>query len=84
MIHLFKNVFDYIKDDEFKIIIKKDKISIANYKEINSFKESLIVIDCHKYFIDIEGTKLTINFLYDNEVLVIGNIYKIIFRGNHD
>ncbi len=75
-----KKILDYIKDTKFKITIFENKIDIANYKEIIIFEENKIVINCNTFNISIKGNNLIINKVYDNEVLVEGNITNIEFR----
>ncbi len=75
-----KKILDYIKDTKFKIIIYDNKIDILNYKEIIIFESNKIVINCNTFNISIKGNNLIINKVYDNEVLIIGNILNIEFR----
>lgn len=75
-----KKILDYIKDTKFKIIIYDNKIDICNYKEIIIFESNRIVINCNTFNISIKGNNLIINKVYDNEVLITGNILNIEFR----
>lgn len=75
-----KKILDYIKDTKFRITIYENKIDICNYKEIIIFETNKIVINCNTFNISIKGNNLVINKVYDNEVLVLGNILNIEFR----
>lgn len=79
---MFKNLFTYIKDNELKIIVLKNKISINNYKEIIDFDDNKISINCNDFTLVIIGNKLVINRLFDKEILIIGNIKEMDFINN--
>ena len=81
---MFSKILEYIKDNELKISLFKDKIDIVNYKEILVFDDDKIVIDCSSLILTISGTDLTINKLYDHELLITGNINKIEYRCLYD
>jgi YabP family. len=70
----------YIVEDEFKIIILKDKIDILNYKEIDSIEESKIIIRHEEGIVVLNGISLSIKKLLEDELLVSGEINKIEFR----
>lgn len=75
-----KKILNYIKDTKFKIIIYDNLINIVNYKDIIIFEDNKIVINCNNFNISIKGNDLIINNVYDNELLIKGNILNIEFR----
>jgi sporulation protein YqfC len=77
---MFSKILDYIKDNELKISLFKDKINVVNYKEILVFDDNKIVIDCSSLILTISGSDLIINKLYNYELLITGNINKIEYR----
>lgn len=67
----------YLYDNEYKIILKNNKIDIINYEEIIDFSPYNISIKCHNKLIIIEGQNLIISKMEDNEVLILGIISNI-------
>ncbi len=67
----------YLYDKEYKITIKGNLVDIDNYDEIVDFTSSKIVIRCQNVLIILEGNKLGITKMMDNEVLVEGSVCKI-------
>ena len=76
---LVKKVRDYLLDDEFKIIILKDRINISNYDKIDYLDEEKIIIKSEKT-IEIKGKNLTVSKLLNQEILISGNIKEIEMR----
>ena len=76
---LFNDVKNYIGENNFRIIIYKDKIDIINYEEIKEISNNKIIIKSNKYVV-IDGKNLRLNKLLNKEVLVIGDIVNINFN----
>ena len=76
---LVKKVRDYLLDDEFKIIILKDRINISNYDKIDYLDEEKIIIKSEKT-IEIKGKNLTVSKLLNQEILISGSINEIEMR----
>ena len=74
---MIKNLRSIVCDEIFKIIILKNKINIINYLDILIFEDELIQIKSKEGLIKIKGTNLTINKLYNNELLIEGNIKSV-------
>lgn len=74
---MIKNLRSIVYDEIFKIIILKNKINIINYLDILIFEDELIQIQSKEGLIKIKGTNLTINKLYNNELLIEGNIKSV-------
>ncbi len=81
---MFKKLFDYIKTNELKVIYYNNKINIVNYNQIGTFDNKSIEIISKIKKIIIKGDNLTINRLYDNELLIDGKIETIEFINNGD
>ena len=73
---LFDNIRNYIGEDNFRIIIYKDKINIINYNKINEITSNRILIDRLSIF----GKNLSLNRIMANEILIDGIIEKIEFN----
>lgn len=76
---LFNDVKNYIGENNFRIIIYKDKIDIINYEEIKEISNNKIIIKSNKYVV-IDGKNLRLNKMLNKEVLVIGDIVNINFN----
>ncbi len=71
---MFKKILSIIKDEQLKITLIKNSIDITNYKDILTFDDNNIIIDCKDFILKIKGNNLIINKLLDNEVLITGTI----------
>lgn len=76
---LIRKIDNYINDKKFYIIFKDNKLNVINYSEILDFSSSKISIRYEDKIYNIEGTELVISKMMDNEIMIIGNIYKITF-----
>ena len=65
---------DYLYDNEYKIIVKKNQVDIVNYDEIIDFSLNKISIKYRNKIFVIEGTNMVISKMLDNEILITGNI----------
>lgn len=74
---LLNRVENYLYDREYKIILKDNQINIINYDEIIDFSLTKISIRIKQKIIIIEGTKLIISKMLEDEVLVTGNVSNI-------
>lgn len=73
---MLKKVYEYIKDEEFRFTVFKNKIHIVNYKKIITLKNNFISI-MGDFNINIFGNNLVLKRLMDKELLIIGSIYNI-------
>ncbi|MFA5602483.1 MAG: YabP/YqfC family sporulation protein [Bacilli bacterium] len=79
----YKNIIDnYFDEKELKLIIYEDKIYIDNYKELNNFDSSKIVISGENKIIEINGDDLIISRLLNKELLITGKILEMGFKKN--
>ncbi len=77
---MFKDLRDYILENEFKITIFTNKIDILNYLEIDHFDDVKIIVRFTKGLVIIKGDNLTISKLLNDELLILGNIKSIEFQ----
>lgn len=79
-----RKIKDYIRQDEFKIYLKNNIINIQNFTKIGNVSNFEIIVYNDNQKIIINGEKLYIKKLLDNEILIIGNYNNIIFEGNNE
>ncbi len=77
---VFKDLREYILENEFRINIYKDKVNIINYKEISHFSDTKILILYEEGYLQIKGDNLYISKLLNDEILINGNIKEITFQ----
>ena len=75
---LFNDVKNYIGENNFRIILYKDKIDLINYEKIIDISNNKIIIKSNKNII-IEGKNLKLNKMLNKEILVLGDIINIKF-----
>ena len=71
---LKNRISNYLDDREYKIIIKENFLNIVNYDEIVDFSLNNVAVRVKNKLIIVEGTKLVISKMLEQEVLIIGNI----------
>ena len=69
----------YLKDEDFKLNIKKNSIYIDNLSKVENLTESNITKTTQNKLIIIEGKDFVIKKLLDKEILFIGEIHNIKF-----
>ena len=74
MLEIFKN---YLRNEEYYIIIYSNYIYIFNYKEIKKFTDKFISLELNKLRVNIFGNDLLIKKLEKHELLIKGNILKV-------
>ena len=74
---MLKKTIEYIKDNEFKATILREKLNIVNYIEIIIMERTRITIKYDKGLLVIKGNDLTINKLLEQELLITGSIKSI-------
>ncbi len=74
---MLKRVISYVKDEEFRINIYKNKVNVVNYANIITLEDSRISLNYSKGIVVFKGDNLSINKLLDNELLITGNIKSI-------
>lgn len=76
----FKNIRSYILEEEFKIILKQNKLNIINYVELIDFNDYEIKIKYINGILLVNGNNLILKKILNDELLIEGNISKIEFR----
>lgn len=74
---MLKRIDNYLNERKYKITLNENMINIQNYDEIINFTLTNISVKCSDKVINIDGTKLTITKMFENEVLITGNIISI-------
>lgn len=74
---MIKNVYEYVKDNEFRFTVFNDRIHVINYKRIISLQDDDISFLGDDKKIVVKGKDLTLNKMLDDEVLILGSVTKI-------
>ena len=74
---MLKRIDNYLNERKYKITLNENMINIQNYDEIINFTLTNISVKCSDKVINIDGTNLTITKMFENEVLITGNIISI-------
>jgi len=74
VLEIFKN---YLKKEEYYLILYSNYVYIYNYKEIKKFTDKHISIELNNLKINIHGFDLLITKMESNELLIKGNILKV-------
>ena len=74
MLEIFKN---YLRGEEYYLIIYSNYIYIYNYKDIKKFTDTFISLKLEKISVNIYGNNLLITKLESSELLIKGNILKV-------
>ena len=75
-----KKIREYIKEPDFKMTIKNNKINIENYIKIIDITDTKIEILNDNKKLKIIGKNLSVNKLLNDEILIIGKYNNIIFE----
>jgi len=74
---MLDRVKDYIKDEEFRMTIFKNRVHIVNYQEVLSLEPSRVSIQIENKRMILKGTKLIVKKLLDHEILIQGEIHSV-------
>lgn len=74
---MFRRVYEYVKDEEFRFTVYNDRIHFINFSKINTLNSDFVLIESIDRKIGIKGKNLILNRLLEKEVLIIGDIYNI-------
>lgn len=72
-----KGIVNYIRDNDFRMNIIKNKIDIVNYIDLLSMSEERVSLTSSLGRIVIKGTSLSVKKLLNKEILIVGNIISI-------
>ena len=74
---MFNRIKEYIIDDEFRLTVLENRIYIINYLKIISLDDDRISFLTKKGRVIIKGSKLSLNKMLDDEVLIGGVVSNI-------
>ena len=74
---MFNRIIEYINDDEFRLTVLENRIYIINYLKIISLDDDRISFLTKKGRVIIKGSKLSLNKMLDDEVLIGGVVSNI-------
>ena len=74
---IIRKIDNYINDKKFSIVYKNRSLNVINYTKIIDFTDSLISVEYKENYYYIEGDKLVISKMMEDEILITGNIKKI-------
>lgn len=74
---MFNRIKEYINDDEFRLTVLENRIYIINYLKIISLDDDRISFLTKKGRVIIKGSKLSLNKMLDDEVLISGVVSNI-------
>lgn len=78
-----QGIINYIKDNEFRINILKNRINIVNYLELLSMSEERVSLTTSTGRVVIKGNNLAVQKLLNKEILIVGNIISIEMSDNN-
>ncbi|MDO4962551.1 MAG: YabP/YqfC family sporulation protein [bacterium] len=78
--NIINGIKSYIKEDDVKITIIKNKINIINYTDIGHFDNNKIVVKLYDSNFTIKGQDLVVSKLLNDEILITGIFDSIEFR----
>lgn len=70
-------VIDYVRDNEFRMLVLSNKIDIVNYLELLSMSEERVSITSATGRIVIRGEGLSVKKLLNREILIVGKFSSI-------
>ncbi len=74
---MFEILKNYLKKEDYYIIIYQNLIYIYNYLEIVKFTDTNILLKLKNFNININGSNLLIIRMEKKELLIKGIIYKV-------
>lgn len=84
LVNIKKIINDYVECNEFEIKIIKNKVKIYYYDKVEHFSsEKIIVLKNNDNYI-IEGKNLVIETMFEEDLVICGNIKKITLGKKHE
>lgn len=77
-------LLDYFQDNAFRITYLKSRLDVVNYTKLNYLEDRKISVSYTEGIVVIKGQNLRIQKLLDDEILVVGKIENIEFKGTTD
>lgn len=75
---MMRNIKEYVRGEEFKMILKNNIINIQNYNDIGCISQKEITIYNKDKKIYIKGKNLSVEKLLNDEILITGEYNNII------
>ena len=72
-----RGIINYVRDDEFRMLVLENKIDIVNYLDLLSMTEERISISANMGRIIVHGSNLSVKKLLNKEILIIGKFTSI-------
>lgn len=76
-IHRFRS---YLLEEEFELHVKNGQVHSLNFTKIGHFDANKVLLYYEEGMVSIEGTRLVVSKLMQDEILITGSIKKIEFR----
>jgi sporulation protein YqfC len=74
---IIDKLVDYVYDKKMSVHIYEKCVNIVNYKEISNFNSNKVTVIYTEGKITIGGKNLVVSKLFDNEILISGEIKQI-------
>lgn len=72
-----RGIINYVRDNEFRMLILENKIDIVNYLDLLSMTEERISLSTNMGRIIVHGNNLSVKKLLNQEILIIGKFTSI-------
>lgn len=77
---IINSINSYIREEEFKVVILKNRVNVVNFKELGLIDTNKIIIKNDNQQLIIRGNDLVISKLLSDEILILGNVETLEFR----
>ena len=74
---MFDKIREYVKDEEFRLTIYRDRVYAVNYSNILTLTDSRVTLKVEDVMYVIKGESLVLNKLLDKEILINGKIFDL-------
>ncbi|MCI5789673.1 MAG: YabP/YqfC family sporulation protein [Tenericutes bacterium] len=74
---MFDKIREYVKDEEFRLTIYRDRVYAVNYSNILTLTDSRVTLKVEDVMYVIKGENLVLNKLLDKEILINGKIFDL-------
>lgn len=78
LVNIKKIINDYVECNEFEIKIINGKVKIYYYDKIEHFSNSKIIVSKNDQKVSVEGKGLVIETMFEELVVIAGNVSQII------
>ena len=78
---MLENISNYLKQEDYRISILKEKLHIMNFKSVIDITETEALLKIDKYIVKIYGNNLKLLRLDKKELLLSGVVKKVEIDG---